>query len=94
MALPTVAMPTATVHVGDTDVSVRGLTRGETMSMAGKIEDAVETEIKLLSHGLDTPLEDVRAWYHGTPSHVVQMLVTKVMELSGMDGLGNASSAA
>lgn len=89
MALPTVALPTGTVEIDGDTVPVRGLSRGEAMAMAKNVEDAAESEIALISHGLDTALADVREWYGGAPSHVVQKIVAKVMELSGLDGLGN-----
>jgi hypothetical protein len=96
MALPVVSLPTATVDIDGQSVSVRGLTRGEAMIGAAMNtgSNAVELEKHVLVHGLDTAAEEIEAWYDKAPSRVVQTLVEKIMELSGMDGLGNASGGA
>jgi hypothetical protein len=100
MALPVVALATETIELGGQSFSVRELSRGEAMQMAeaaaaknGSEADAAQMEIVLLSHGLDTTLDEVRDWYAHAPSHVVQALVAKIMSLSGMDDLPNAPSA-
>lgn len=98
MPLPSVPLPTATVEVEGHTIPVRGLSRGEAIALKtaalAEVGEA-EVEIRTLAHGLDTALEEIRDWYEKTPSHVVQKVADKIVELSGLDGaLGNAPSGA
>lgn len=93
MSLPTVALPTDKIH----GVTVRGLSRGEVMELRGMAEDGniQEFEIHLLSKGTGTDIEDARNWYDKAPSMTAQDILTKIVELSGLEeDAGKGSSAA
>lgn len=84
MGLPTFAMPTATLDVDGQTVSLRGLTRGEALTIADLGHDAKELETALLSYGADMEREAARLWHASAPAGVVHLIVQKIMELSGL----------
>lgn len=92
MPLPTISLPRDTVDIDGQQIQLRGLSRGEVLSV--KTETPAEMEVQLLAFGLDMNSEEVKAWYDATPSSAVQKLVEKVMALSGLDDLGNAPRGA
>lgn len=89
MGLPSIACPTEEVDVGGQTITVRGLTRGETLEMqrtlaGGADLDVIGLEVYLIAHGTDTPLEEARAWHAAAPSAVVEPLTSAISRLSGL----------
>lgn len=80
-----VAGVTATVPLGDGEVVVRGLSRGEA-SACGKLDDPDDVECLALSLGLVDPalsVDDVRAWRDADQSGELQRVVDKIQAMSG-----------
>ena len=89
MALPQFSIPTDMLDIEGQTLTLRGLTRGEIIKLKN-FEDEIEGEIWTLATGLELPLDEVRAWYDKAPTMIVQKIVKKIVELSGLDDLGNA----
>lgn len=87
--LPKFDIPTEDVH----GVTVRGLSRAEVMKLAAlDLDDLIESEIHTVAVAFDRAYDEVKDWYYGTPSHVVQDIVQKIAELSGLGERGNEVS--
>jgi hypothetical protein len=85
MGLPTVKIPSETIRLSDGQtLEVRGLTRGEALSMQGLAEDVLEVEVHLLAYGTDTPLDEARAWHKDAPASAVEPITSAVARLSGL----------
>lgn len=80
-------LPEADVEIpGVGTVRVRGLTRGEFMSI-GKIADVVERDLHLVAVGMVDPklsVSEVRRWMESSPAGEMEPVGEKIAELSGM----------
>ncbi len=72
-------------------VQVRGLTRDEVHQAnrdpKGKDRSSSEVEVFLVVYGMVDPeldVNDVRAWFKAAPAGEVQVVVEKIMDLSGI----------
>lgn len=85
MALPVVALPSASVKIGDAEVEVRSLSRIEARAFFKRYaEDSDASEDFLLSCGVGVSEEEACAWRASTPSDVVDALITAILELSAL----------
>jgi hypothetical protein len=94
MALPIVPVPMGKVKVGDVEVEVRGLARAEVHLVGQYAGNPVEGEAFLLSVGAGVTLDEAKAWLASVPNSAADALLTKIMELSGLDDLGKESPEA
>jgi hypothetical protein len=87
MALPKVAMPTATVDVDGQAVHVRGLTRGENAEVSRLIDqkNIEAAEIFCLTKGTDTPADDAADWYADTNNADVERVLNAIGDLTRLD---------
>lgn len=93
--LPSVPLPTGEVVIEGQTFRLRGLSRAETVSMAGlNLDDVAEMETRLLALATDTSLDEVKTWYATAPAAAVMPLVEKALALSGLDGLGKGPNGA
>lgn len=95
MTLPDIARASAVVELdGGHAVTVRGLSRGESLQISrlSTEEDVLEMEVAIIAFGTDTPIEDARAWHRSVPFQAVQPVIDRIVELSGLNGLGKVSS--
>lgn len=90
MGLPIVPLPTGKVSIAGEEIEVRGLARSEVHLMAkiGQEKTTSDAEAFMVSCGCNVTQEAALSWLAATPSGVVDTVLSKVMELSGMDGLG------
>lgn len=81
-------VPEAVVSVqGVGEVRVRGLSRGEVLSLQALRDDLPALEQRILVLGLVEPSlgpDEVAAWYEAAPSAHVDVLTTEIARLSGM----------
>lgn len=84
MPLPLIPLPTTTIDVGGQKVTIRSLSRGERLAIAGLEDDArvLEAYVVGLSVGVD-PAE-AREWLAGVLPDIADKLVLDVMEWSGL----------
>lgn len=94
MSLPKIDLPRMMVDVAGTEMSVRGLTRSESLKVAELLNkgDQDAAENYGLSCGCDETEEDMRAWRNSVPSGAVQALVDAIAELSGLNEGAQKSS--
>jgi len=78
--LPLSPLPTSTVKVGGKDVPIRSLTRTE----AGKMADAADAEVHVLSCGADVTPEEAAAWLDAVDFPTATGLLTAILTLSGL----------
>lgn len=72
------------MDIDDTSVDVRGLSRVEVMALSRLAGDPDEAEVYLLCKGTNTNENEVRDWRALTASSVVDLVVDKILELSGL----------
>lgn len=86
MGLPTVPVPRETVEVAEgITVEVRGLSHGEATNVGQLDAGDLDTQATLvIAYGTDTPTDEVKAWRRVTPRAAVDLVLNKIVELSGM----------
>ena len=95
MALPTQALPTATLTLGGVDFEVRGLSRAEALHFTvGFTEDAMPdvqladrgdlAEVYLLVHGAGVTEEEATEWRQTAGFKDADVVLGKILELSGL----------
>lgn len=100
MGLPTVALPRETLTLpGGQTVEVRGLSRGEAVTLKPLMEAVASDngdgptsgpairslEVALISRGCDVTEAEAEAWYDAAGTEVVTPMVTRIMALSALD---------
>lgn len=89
MTLPKIGNPIRTVEIDGEEFQLRALTRAEVALFNKQVSEdrwtMADTEIAAIAAATDTPKEDTAAWYETTPSHVVDMLVSAIREMSRID---------
>lgn len=84
MPLPLLPLPTTTVDVGGTQVTIRSLSRGERLALAELDLDARGIEAYIVGCCTDTPLDEAQRWLASVTSRVADGLIREAMEWSGM----------
>lgn len=91
MALPTSVIPRGEVVLSGGKALVRGLSRAEVHRLTGHQDDNAKAEAVLLAMACDMSEADAAAWLESASSADADLLVNKVLELSGL-GDGQAKS--
>lgn len=91
--LPRTQHQTEEIELSGGPVTVRGLSRAEALRMADHGDNVQALEIDVIATATSTPQKDAASWYEEASSQDVELIVTTVLRLSGMDGdLGKGSS--
>lgn len=86
MALPRVPLPTTKLEIGGELLEVRGLSRSEAISVGEMANKPNEAEIWVVAKGCDVDISEAREWREVMPSAVIDQVVNKILELSGLQG--------
>lgn len=81
--LPSIPQPTETVRVGDTDVTVRGLSVTEVR----KVHDAAgadEGDAMAIAFGTGCSVEEASAWLDSAPALAAQEVMAAILRLTGL----------
>lgn len=84
MPLPLLPLPTTTVDIAGTPITIRSLSRGERLALVDLELDSRGLEAHLVGLATDTPAEEAKAWLAGVQSEAADALIVAVMEWSGM----------
>lgn len=84
-ALPVRAPAKDTVDIDGTSVSVRGLTRAETIRL-GQLygDDPNRAETFLVASGTDITEDEAEAWRNATDAPSADLVINKIVELSAI----------
>lgn len=88
MSLPKIALPTRELDIEGQPLTVRGLSRAEAHSMRGFGDDLVGAEAYVISTCCGVTTVDAAAWIADSPTHVVNLVLESVFELSGLGADG------
>jgi hypothetical protein len=83
-ALPVVPLPSDTVTVGDSQVTVFGLSRSAVLHLQSFDGDYEAVDCYLLAQGCQISEEEAKAWSDSTPADAVEPVVARIVELSGL----------
>lgn len=83
MGLPVVPLPSDSVEVAGEKVQVRGLSYDAVVRFQA-FDSPADSQAFLLAFGLDMPEDEVREWSNSTPADVVEPVIRRIAELSGL----------